>query len=215
MDARETLYLRAKQNEKHENVPPTPVPEKRLQLRMVFSWASVCPPARVRRETEMPDSPVYIYTVSVRSTDRDYLTVAPSVDAAQAGIEERFKLAAGDAKAKTLKLNGLPARCYLHPLISGSPAATATTEQCWSERNDGTARCQNPARPGFHTCKIHTSYDAPYPFGTPELNEWLAKELAGDDETAPKPAKRRSGATTPKTRRKPAKRRAAPRDELK
>ncbi len=133
----------------------------------------------------------YIYQVTDRKSGRDYLTVAPSVDAAQAGIEERFNLPAGATKARAYKIDGLPARVFLHPLISGR-RADVETEQCWAPTNKGDARCPNPARIGFHTCKIHTIVDIPAPFGTPEYESWISKPAS--------PRKRRARATDAKTR---------------
>lgn len=151
-----------------------------------------------------PGSTVYLYQVT--ASDQTYLTVAPSIDNAQAGIEERLNLPPNSAKARAYRIDGRPARIYLHPLLAGR--RETETEQCWSENNAGTDRCQNQARPGFHTCKIHTSYSAPFPFGTPEFKRW-------EDEDDPKPSKRRSGTRTRKTAPKPAGRRAAPRDGTK
>lgn len=156
---------------------------------------------------------IYLYRGTVKSEFapdgifRDvHVAITGHTQATQA-LAAHFRVNERDVKIKVVRdANGNPLEIL---------AGIDEIEQCWADIDDRD-RCQNKARAGFHTCKIHTSFDAPAPFGTPEYETWVAKDLSEIlSENDSKPAKRRSGVTTPKTRRKPAKRRAAPRDELK
>jgi hypothetical protein len=153
--------------------------------------------------------PVFIYTATITPTDgRDpiCLTVGwRGVDQARVALADRFRVTPTEIKLKTERDDaGRP-----REILVETPR-DEQGEQCYASNNARTARCPNTARPGFHTCKIHTSYDAPFAFGTPEYDEWIETEPLDGDL---KPATRKTRTRTRKTAAKPRRARSAPRDE--
>jgi hypothetical protein len=132
----------------------------------------------------------FLYDAEIKSPAADepirIEIVYRGVDQARLGISAHFRVPIGDVKVKLQRnADGSPREVFCET------TAGEEGEQCWADAN-GRDRCANKARSGFHTCKIHTSFDAPAPFGTPEYESWISKPAS--------PRKRRARATDAKTR---------------
>lgn len=149
---------------------------------------------------------VYLYYGTVKSEFAPngifpdiWIAITGHTQARQA-LAAHFRVEERDVSIKAVRdTAGRPLECF---------AGVEESEQCWADR-DGEHRCANKARPGFHTCKIHTSFDAPAPFGTPEFLAFIDSDgnLLAPDATSAK-----SKGTTPKKRSNAAKRRTRRRD---
>lgn len=142
---------------------------------------------------------VYLYKGSVKSPFAPdgvfsdvYIAITGHTQAVSA-LASHFRVDESAVKIKSMRDDaGQPLQIY---------SGVDELEQCWADRN-GRDRCPDRARPGFHTCRIHTAFDAPAPFGTPEYEKWIESDAA---EIDPKPKSTKSRARTRKTPPKPAK----------
>jgi hypothetical protein len=134
-------------------------------------------------KSEMAPTGVFHVTIAIRGADQ-----------ARQALAHRFGVPLSAVKVKAEREAGEP-----REILIG--IAEVNREQCWADVN-GRDRCPNAARPGATTCKTHTAFDAPAPFGTPEYDSWIAET---DSPAESKPARRR----THKTASKPAAARSA------
>jgi hypothetical protein len=157
----------------------------------------------------------FLYDATIKTAGADEplheIVAYRGVDQARLALSAHFRVPISDVK---IKLQRTPGGSPIEILCETT--AEEDGEPCWAPITPlSRIRCGNKARPGFHTCKIHTSFTAPHPVDTPEYAKWAEQPLEDDDDDDDEPARPRrrrakttraaAKGTTPKTPPKPAK----------